>query len=126
MNMATQSLISILEIWLKISTSNQRITFRTFVGTYALFAVLTFTGVTMMLWCALVLIAFKTGAAFHKILVDTTLKAPISSFEKTDTSELLNRFSQDMSIVEIPLPTACFMVLLCKLGKFLLSLKLTW
>jgi ABC-type multidrug transport system fused ATPase/permease subunit len=101
-----------LEIWLEITTTSNEFSLGLFIGVYALFALLTFTGISMMLWSVMILIAPRTAAIFHKILLNATLRAPIWLFEKMDTSKLLNRFSQDMSIIELPLPIACFMLLL--------------
>ena len=48
----------------------------------------------------------KSGAALHKILLDATMLAPQSFFDKTDTGVTINRFSQDMTLVDTPLPAA--------------------
>jgi hypothetical protein len=52
----------------------------------------------------------KSAIALHKVLVKTTVKAPISFFESVDSSVLLNRFSQDMTLVDFQLPIAAFLV----------------
>jgi ATP-binding cassette subfamily C (CFTR/MRP) protein 1 len=54
----------------------------------------------------------KSAARLHKILVDATVKAPMSFFETVDSSILLNRFSQDMTLVDFALPLSAFQVFL--------------
>jgi ATP-binding cassette subfamily C (CFTR/MRP) protein 1 len=54
----------------------------------------------------------KSALNLHKVLVDTTVQAPMTYFERTDTSVILNRFSQDMSLVDMALPSATLAFLL--------------
>jgi ATP-binding cassette, subfamily C (CFTR/MRP), member 1 len=54
----------------------------------------------------------RSAVNLHKVLVKTTVKAPMSFFESVDSSVLLNRFSQDMTLVDFQLPIATFMVFL--------------
>ena len=77
-----------------------------------MFSLLTFVGVGMMLWVVMIAIAPQTAATFHDIILNATLRAPMWFFEKIDTSKLLNKFSQDMAIIELPLPMAAFMLLM--------------
>jgi ATP-binding cassette subfamily C (CFTR/MRP) protein 1 len=58
----------------------------------------------------LIVIAPKSAIYLHKILVYATLRAPMSFFDMTDTSILLNRFSQDMSLIDMQLPVMSFQV----------------
>jgi hypothetical protein len=52
----------------------------------------------MMLYQIMLVIAPISAIRMHQVLVDTTFGAPMSFFESTDSSILLNRFSQDMSM----------------------------
>lgn len=58
----------------------------------------------------LVVIAPRSAIYLHRILVYAVLKAPMSFFDVTDTSVLLNRFSQDMSLIDMQLPLMSFQV----------------
>ncbi|KAG0653052.1 abc multidrug transporter B [Hyphodiscus hymeniophilus] len=51
-------------------------------------------------WAIEVVIGPDTGRKLHHILLQTVLKAPLSLFTGTETGSLLNRFSQDMSLIE--------------------------
>lgn len=53
----------------------------------------------------------KSGARLHLILLQTMFHAPQSFFDKTDSGILLNRFSQDMSLVDGPLPVGVIITL---------------
>jgi ATP-binding cassette subfamily C (CFTR/MRP) protein 1 len=59
-------------------------------------------------------LAPKSTARLHFILVKTAFGAPMSYFESVDSSILLNTFSQDMTLVELALPTATWLVFLCE------------
>ncbi|TIA36906.1 putative multidrug resistance protein [Aureobasidium pullulans] len=46
----------------------------------------------------------RSGIRLHWKLLTTITAAPLSYFSKTDTGVILNRFSQDMTIIDGPLP----------------------
>jgi ATP-binding cassette subfamily C (CFTR/MRP) protein 1 len=50
----------------------------------------------------------KSGIRLHDILVKSAFSAPMSYFESMDTSILLNRFSQDMTLIDMQLPLSTF------------------
>jgi ATP-binding cassette, subfamily C (CFTR/MRP), member 1 len=60
----------------------------------------------------MIVIATKSAINLHRILLNSTFKAPISFFTSTDSSTLLNRFSQDMTMVDMALPAQIFQVIL--------------
>ncbi|KAK4233717.1 putative ABC multidrug transporter [Achaetomium macrosporum] len=47
-----------------------------------------------------------SGEKFHFVLLNTVLSAPISFFVKTDSGVTLNRFSQDLQLIDMELPIA--------------------
>ena len=47
-----------------------------------------------------------SGEKFHFALLNTVLSAPMSFFVKTDSGVTLNRFSQDLQLIDMELPTA--------------------
>ena len=53
----------------------------------------------------------KSGAFLHRILLRTVMHAPQSFFDKTDRGVTLNRFSQDMSLVDNLLPVGAIITL---------------
>ena len=48
----------------------------------------------------------KSGEAFHWALLKTVLGAPMSFFSVTDTGVTVNRFSQDLMLIDMELPVA--------------------
>lgn len=42
----------------------------------------------------------KSGAGLHKILLRTVMHALLSFFDQTDFGIILNRFSQDMTLID--------------------------
>lgn len=51
-----------------------------------------------------------SGANFHRILLQTTLGAKMSFLSITDTGSILNRFSQDLQLIDMDLPVAAINV----------------
>jgi ATP-binding cassette subfamily C (CFTR/MRP) protein 1 len=49
-----------------------------------------------------------SGIRLHDILVKSTFAAPMSFFETVDSSVILNRFSQDMTLIDMMLPLSSF------------------
>ena len=65
----------------------------------------------------MIIIVSPLGAkALHLVLVKSTLRAPMSFFEKTDTSIMLNRFSQDMTLLDLSLPMSTIVVVFGEFG----------
>ena len=58
----------------------------------------------------LVKITPESGARLHSRLLRTVMRAPQSFFASTDTGETLNRFSQDMTLVDHDLPISTLVV----------------
>jgi ATP-binding cassette subfamily C (CFTR/MRP) protein 1 len=84
-------------IWLQKATDDNSISLGLFIGIFALSAAVGIGAITMMIYQILIVIAPLSAIRLHGVLVETTFRAPMSFFESTDTSILLNRFSQDMS-----------------------------
>jgi ATP-binding cassette subfamily C (CFTR/MRP) protein 1 len=73
-----------------------------------MFVIVTYTSQGAMIWQVMISIVPKSGANLHKVLAGSTLHASMSFFEKTDSSQLVNRFSQDMSLIDGVLPSVVF------------------
>ncbi|KAH8681655.1 putative ATP-binding cassette transporter [Xylariales sp. PMI_506] len=75
-----------------------------YLGVYVAFAALASFGQWGYLWAILCLISPRTGRKLHYTLLKTVMNAPQSFFSSTDSGTLLNRFSQDMTLIESQLP----------------------
>ncbi|KAJ5979295.1 ABC transporter integral membrane type 1 [Penicillium viridicatum] len=82
-------------------------------------------------WMLIVEIVGNTSLALHSDLLHSVLRAPFSFFQKTDIGSIMNRFSQDMELIDFGLPinalnfvealSLCVvsLVLLCVVGKYI-------
>jgi ATP-binding cassette subfamily C (CFTR/MRP) protein 1 len=53
----------------------------------------------------------KSGAGLHKILLRSVMRAPQKFFDETDSGITLNRFSQDMTLIDGSIPNNAIMSL---------------
>lgn len=53
----------------------------------------------------------KSGVGLHRVLLKSVIRAPQSFFDETDSGITLNRFSQDMTLIDGSLPNAAVMSL---------------
>ncbi|KAJ5401745.1 ABC transporter integral membrane type 1 [Penicillium crustosum] len=75
----------------------------------SVYTVLALAASLFTIWClGIVFLQLmpKSAARLHWLLLDTTMRAPLSFFSATDSGVTLNRFSQDMTLVDLALPGA--------------------
>lgn len=75
----------------------------------SVYAVLALAASFLTIWCIGVVflqLMPKSAIRLHWLLLDTTMRAPLSFFSATDSGVTLNRFSQDMTLVDLALPVA--------------------
>lgn len=83
---------------------NQRLGY--YLGIYALLGVGGLVSLVIGCWSLLVTMVPQAGKEFHRRLLDTVLAAPLSFFSTTDSGVTLNRFSQDLQLIDMDLPTS--------------------
>lgn len=126
---------SVMPIWVGQWTAanekspNQSLGF--YLGVYAAFVVLANIGPFMECRIFFIRVINNTALKLHADLLEATLRAPFSFFQKTDTGTITNRFSQDMDLIDMTLPTQAIqfttaaascvvqLVIICILGKYL-------
>ncbi|KAI2486583.1 Canalicular multispecific organic anion transporter 1 [Pyrenophora tritici-repentis] len=102
--------ISFPSIWVKMwaeyndSHPNERLGY--WLGIYAMFGGLALFFLIVSCWQLIITMVPRSGVAFHKKLLDTVLGSPMSFFSTTDTGVTLNRFSQDLMLIDMELPVA--------------------
>lgn len=83
-----------------------------------------------MAWSMFLKLVPESAANLHRGLLDVVMAAPAPFFPETDVGTILNRFSQDMSLIESQLPTGIMCTLLYffwTLGSLaLISMGSTW
>ncbi|TVY68841.1 ABC transporter FUM19 [Lachnellula suecica] len=57
-------------------------------------------------WSTIILVAPHSGLRLHQRLLHIVTSAPLSYFSKTDNGSILNRFSQDIQLIDKNLPPA--------------------
>ncbi|KAK5989321.1 ABC multidrug transporter B [Cladobotryum mycophilum] len=81
---------------------NERIGY--WVGIFAALGVLTLVGCGIADYVFNLNVLPKTSKRFHQLLLDTTMRAPTSFLTSTDAGTTLNRFSQDLELIDNDLP----------------------
>ncbi|KUJ15922.1 P-loop containing nucleoside triphosphate hydrolase protein [Mollisia scopiformis] len=80
-----------------------------FASVYAACAVIALSAATMVLYTLYMQITPRSGASLHRILLNSVMRAPQAFFDNTDSGLILNRFSQDMTLIDGSLPAAAVM-----------------
>ena len=75
-------------------------------GIYGLLAAGALIALVGSVWHMLINIMPKSGEGLHRDLLSTVLRAPMSFFTTTDVGVTINRFSQDLQLVDMDLPLA--------------------
>ncbi|KAL9595555.1 MAG: hypothetical protein Q9219_006375 [cf. Caloplaca sp. 3 TL-2023] len=75
-------------------------------GIYALLGVAGLASLIVSCWQIIITMVPQSGENFHWRLLNTVLSAPMSFFATTDTGLTLNRFSQDLQLIDMDLPIA--------------------
>ncbi|KIM99420.1 hypothetical protein OIDMADRAFT_146875 [Oidiodendron maius Zn] len=76
------------------------------IGVYILISALAIVCLFSQIWVMLVWSVPKSSAKLHQQLLDSVMNAPYSFFVHTDSGVTLNRFANDMSLIELQLADA--------------------
>lgn len=77
-----------------------------FVAAYGAFQVGALTACGLVTLFTFNVMSVRTGLALHRILASTIMRAPYALISKQDSGSLLNRFSQDVQLLDMSLPLA--------------------
>ncbi|KAL7944723.1 P-loop containing nucleoside triphosphate hydrolase protein [Trichoderma barbatum] len=107
-----QFLAQFAQIWLKWWTEANEgqsdASTGMYYGVYAMFLCLGVAAIGVDCWFMFVVLIPRSAEWLHWQLLEATMKAPMAFFNYVDTGDLINRFSQDMSLVDRELPTAFY------------------
>ncbi|KAK1708671.1 P-loop containing nucleoside triphosphate hydrolase protein [Colletotrichum acutatum] len=95
-----------ITLWARNSDGSQASRLGYWLGLYALFGVFTAAGLISAVYYMYVVIVPKSAHSLHLTVLRAVIRAPMSFLAKTDTGVLVNRFSQDMQLVDMTLPGA--------------------
>jgi ABC-type multidrug transport system fused ATPase/permease subunit len=95
-----------VKLWAEYNSEfpNQRLGY--YLGVYAALGAGAMICLLVSCWQLIIEMVPRSGIAFHKRLLDTVLGSPMSFFASTDTGVTLNRFSQDLMLIDMELPVS--------------------
>ncbi|KAH0349062.1 P-loop containing nucleoside triphosphate hydrolase protein, partial [Aureobasidium melanogenum] len=73
---------------------------------YLICSTIAWASTSSMLWVNFIKLAPRSGAVLHNNLLSTVLGAPLSFFVDKDTGAIVNRFGQDIQVIDRDLPSA--------------------
>ncbi|KAL4941343.1 hypothetical protein BDV06DRAFT_223239 [Aspergillus oleicola] len=77
-----------------------------YLGVYAMLSVVGMLCLLAGSWQMIIRAVPTSGEVFHRQLLTTVLNAPMLFFSITDSGSILNRFSQDLQLIDMELPIA--------------------
>ncbi|KAF2757243.1 canalicular multispecific organic anion transporter 1 [Pseudovirgaria hyperparasitica] len=95
-------------IWVKwwaaanIETPNGNLGY--WLGIYAVLGLSAIVSLLIATWQIIITAVPRSGVAFHEKILKTVLNAPMRFFSTTDTGVTINRFSQDLQLIDMDLP----------------------
>ncbi|OJZ85746.1 hypothetical protein ASPFODRAFT_46813 [Aspergillus luchuensis CBS 106.47] len=75
-----------------------------FLGCLGLAAIVSLVSLTLLVWGLFLRVIPRVSNGLHQKLLHAVLLAPISFFTSTDSGTVLNRFTQDLSVIDNELP----------------------
>ena len=121
-------------VWLKwwadanLQAPNQNLGY--WLGVYAALGVIALSALGISCWQLIVTMVPLSGTSFHRKLLDTVLGAPMSFFSTVDTGITLNRFSQDLQLIDMDLPISALnfaaTFVLCLANMIVIGVSSVW
>ncbi|KAF2475450.1 canalicular multispecific organic anion transporter 1 [Lindgomyces ingoldianus] len=102
--------ISFPTMWVKLWASynvhypNGRLGY--YLGIYSMLGGIAFIFLIVSCWQLIITMVPRSGVNFHWKLLTTVLHSPMTFFSTTDTGVTLNRFSQDLQLIDMELPVS--------------------
>ncbi|GAB1216265.1 hypothetical protein ATERTT37_005475 [Aspergillus terreus] len=97
---------SFTQIWVQWWTESKNADDGPFLGVYFALAIGAISNYSSSIWSMMISIVPVSAAKLHWQLLDSVLHAPMSFFSSVDSGITLNRFSQDMSLINSRLPVS--------------------
>ncbi|KAJ5946543.1 hypothetical protein N7454_003382 [Penicillium verhagenii] len=92
--------------WAESDTAHPRAQLAYYLGIYVMLGCLAMICLLLGSWQMIITMVPKSGEFFHRKLLTTVLSAPMLFFSTTDSGSILNRFSQDLQLIDMDLPIA--------------------
>ncbi|KAJ5937598.1 ABC transporter integral membrane type 1 [Penicillium verhagenii] len=94
-----------LEWWSDANETDPNSDLGKYLGVYTVITLLAIASLGAGCWTLIMEIVGNTSLALHTDLLQSVLRAPFSFFQRTDTGSIMNRFSEDMQLIDFALPT---------------------
>ncbi|KAI1466683.1 P-loop containing nucleoside triphosphate hydrolase protein [Daldinia caldariorum] len=94
------------QYWLKLWTDSKSSNNWIFIGGYVALYLIAWISTNGIMWSTIILVAPHSGLVLHSKLLKIIMRAPLLYFSKTDSGSILNRFSQDIQLVDKQLASA--------------------
>ncbi|KAF3061093.1 Multidrug resistance-associated protein 1 [Daldinia childiae] len=94
------------QYWLKLWTDSRSSNEWFFIGGYITLNLIAWVSTNGIMWSTVILVAPHSGLVLHSKLLEIITRAPLIYFSKTDSGSILNRFSQDIQLVDKQLASA--------------------
>lgn len=92
--------------WAEASSSGNGRSSGYYLGIYALLCFLGFAALLIAAWVSMVIMVTRSASSLHGMILGAVFAAPVSHFDSIDHGVTLNRFNQDMQLVDYALPLA--------------------
>ncbi|KAI8961398.1 P-loop containing nucleoside triphosphate hydrolase protein [Daldinia sp. FL1419] len=94
------------QYWLKLWTDSKSSDDWMYIGGYIALILVAWIATNGIMWSTIMLVAPHSGLVLHSKLLKIITHAPLLYFSKTDSGSILNRFSQDIQLVDKQLASA--------------------
>ncbi|KAK5990162.1 ABC multidrug transporter B [Cladobotryum mycophilum] len=94
-----------LNLWSESNGSSQNSRLGYWLGLFALFIFLRASSLIAAVYMYVINVP-KSGKKMHWAILEAAMRAPMTFLSRTDTGALINRFSQDMKLIDMTLPGA--------------------
>ncbi|EEP79833.1 hypothetical protein UREG_04679 [Uncinocarpus reesii 1704] len=95
-----------LKMWAEANLARPYERLGYYLGIYVMLGFVAIFCLMASCWQMIITMVPKSGEAFHLTLLKTVLSAPMSFFSTTDMGVTINRFSQDLQLIDMELPVS--------------------
>ncbi|PNP46855.1 hypothetical protein TGAMA5MH_01807 [Trichoderma gamsii] len=101
-----------LKWWAEANEEDPNSDLGKWLGVYTVFSIGAFSSCLFACWQLFIVVINRSGLYFHDILVNTVARAPMSYHTTTDSGITVNRFSQDLQLIDMELPASALGVVI--------------
>ncbi|KAF2707684.1 hypothetical protein K504DRAFT_483031 [Pleomassaria siparia CBS 279.74] len=95
-----------VKMWASFNTNYPNQQLGKWLGVYAMLGGIALIFLIISCWQLIITMVPRSGVNFHRKLLNAVLSSPMTFFSTTDTGVTLNRFSQDLMLIDMELPVA--------------------